>query len=182
MKKTLFLVILFAVFGASSSYAKPYVSGSIGLGLEGNAVFDGGDFKLDNSAVFNGAIGCNLKPVRVELGVGYQQHAYTDHPEWADLSFTTVMANGYYDFDMGSGLSPYVTAGAGIADVNTADNYVDQTVFAWKVGAGVGVKLASNVTFDLGYQYLSPEGLSSVIHEKVNWAGHNILAGIRYDL
>ena len=182
MKKTLFLVILFAALGASSASAKPYVSGSIGLGLEGNAVFDGADFKQDNSVVVNGAIGYNFKPVRVELGVGYQKHDYSDYPEYPGLSFLTVMANGYYDFDLGSEFSPYVTAGVGIADVNTTDNYVDQTVFAWKVGAGVGVKIASNVTIDLGYQYLKPEGLSSVKPEKVSWAGHNILAGIRYEL
>ena len=91
------------------------------------------------------------------------------------------MANGYYDFNTGSGFSPYVTAGAGIADINTTDNYVDQTVFAWKVGAGVGVKLASNVTIDLGYQYLKPEGVSSVINEKVGFSSSNILLGIRYD-
>jgi len=181
MKKTLFLAILFSALGASSASANPYVSGSIGLGLQGNAAFDGVDYKLDNSVVGNGAIGYNFKPVRVELGVGYQQHAYIDYPEYADVSFLTVLANGYYDFNLGSEFSPYLTAGVGMADVKTADHYVEQTVFAWKVGAGVGVKVASNVTLDLGYQYLKPEGLSSINHEKVSWAGNNILAGIRYE-
>ena len=54
-------------------------------------------------------------------------------------------------------------------------------MFAWKVGAGVGVKIASNVTIDLGYQYLKPEGVSSVMNEKVNFSSNNILLGMRYD-
>ena len=182
MKKSLLLGIFFAFLCASSSYARPYVSGSIGLGLEGSEAQDAIDYRQNNSVVVNGAIGYNCKPARIELGIGYQKHAFSDHPDWAGQSFTTVMVNGYYDFDMESGFSPYLPAGAGIADVNTADYYVDKTVFAWKVGAGVGVKVASNITLDLGYQYLSPERLYSVNNEKVNWTGHNIMAGIRYNL
>jgi opacity protein-like surface antigen len=179
MKKKLFLVILFSVLGASLANAGAYVSGSVGLGLP-NVAFDGVDYKLDNNILWNGAFGYNLKPVRVEIGVGYQKNSYSDY-SYPGPSLTTIMANGYYDFNMGSAFSPYVTAGVGIADINTADNYVDQTVFAWKVGAGVGVKIASNVTIDLGYQYLKPEGVSSVMNEKVNFSSNNILLGMRYD-
>ncbi len=50
--------------------------------------------KLNNSMVINGAVGYNINPGRLELGVGYQSHKYTDfHPQWGDMSFLTVMGN-----------------------------------------------------------------------------------------
>jgi opacity protein-like surface antigen len=184
MRKSFFLSLLCAGLMAAPAYAAagPYVSGAVGIGLPEDARFNGVGDRLNNSIVVNGAVGYNFKPARVELGVGYQSHAYTDHfSEWGDLSYLTVMANGYYDFDAVSGVSPYVMAGAGVVDVNTGDDWVNESTFAWQVGTGVGIKVSKTATVDFGYRYLRTEGLGSIMDEKVTWAGHNIVAGIRYD-
>jgi len=168
---------------ANPAYATTtYVSGSVGLGLTENALWRGSiEDKLNNSAVVNGAVGCNINQGRLELGVGYQSHKYSDfHPQWGDMSFLTVMGNGYYDFNADSGLSPYVMAGAGLVDVHTGNDFMKETAFAWQAGAGIGVKVAHGVTVDLGYRYLKPEGLHSIMNDTLVWTGHNIIAGVRY--
>ncbi|MEI8186917.1 MAG: outer membrane beta-barrel protein [Chlorobiaceae bacterium] len=187
MKKHLFLFFT-AVFMSTMLtvpvYANNYyVSGSVGLGLTENALWRGNiEDKLNNSVVVNGAIGCNINPGRLELGVGYQSHKYSDfHPQWGDMSFLTVMGNGYYDFNADGSVSPYVMAGAGLVDVHTGNDFMNQTAFAWQVGAGICVKVTDGVTVDLGYRYLKPEGLHSVMNDSLVWTGHDIVAGVRYD-
>jgi opacity protein-like surface antigen len=162
------------------SSAGPYISGAVGLGIPQNAEFDGVAYKMDNGIVYNGAIGYDFKPGRIELGVGYQAHDYTDFPQYGDISALTVMANGYYDFEASKDVFPYVMAGLGIADINTPDDYVNETVFAWQIGAGVGFKVAKDVTLDVGYRYLKPDDMTSVQNENVSWAGHNVMVGLRY--
>ncbi|MEI7695921.1 MAG: outer membrane beta-barrel protein [Chlorobium sp.] len=185
MKKRFFLSIICATLMANPVYARTtYVSGSLGIGLTENALWRGGSIedKLNNSAVVNGAVGCNINQGRLELGVGYQSHKYSDfHPLWGDMSFLTVMGNGYYDFNTNHSVSPYVMAGAGLVNVHTGNDFMKQTAFAWQVGTGICVKVAPWVAVDLGYRYLKPEGLHSILNDTLAWTGHNIIAGVKYD-
>lgn len=181
MKKTLLLAMLCAGFSAAPAYAAgPYVSGSLGIGIAGDSSFDGDRFNMDDSMAINAAAGYDFNPVRGEFAIGYENHGYSDHPGWGDLSVTTFMANGYYDLPQVNGFTPYAMAGAGFADVSSEDDYTDETVFAWQLGAGVNVDVKENVKLDLGYRYLRPEGLDSNAGETVNWGMHNIMAGVRY--
>ncbi len=185
MKKSFLLYILCAGFTANPAYAATtYVNGSVGLGLTENALWRGSiEDKLNNSVVVNGAVGYNINPGRLELGVGYQSHKYTEyHPQWGDMSFLTVMGNVYYDFNAESSVSPYIMAGAGLIDVHTGNDFMRDTAFAWQIGTGICVKVAHRVTVDLGYRYLKPEGLHSIMNDTLVWTGHNIVAGLRYDL
>ena len=183
MKKRFLLFMVCATLMAIPAHAaKTYVSGSVGLGLPENALWRGSiEDNLNNSVAVNGAVGCNFNPARVELGMSYQSHKYTEyHPLWGDMSFLTVMGNGYYDFKAVSNISPYLMAGVGWVDVHTSNYFMNQTAFAWQAGAGIGIKVAREMTVDLGYRHLKPEGLHSVMNDKLTWAGHNILAGMRY--
>ena len=207
MKKTFLLTMLLAGLVAAPAYAGYYVSGSVGLGIPGNLEYKSpnlvdpdGSVIYDNGVALNGAFGYNFGTTRVEAAIGYQQNAYNRevdsdgsvyHTSWNPvllkdvsdfhLSVLTVMANGYYDFSAVSGFKPYVMAGAGIANFKSGDAWIDDTYFAWQVGAGIGVKIAKNTTFDLGYRYLRPVGMKDLDGWKVNWESHNILAGIRYE-
>ncbi len=190
MKKKLLLAMLFAALAASPAYAAPYVSGSVGLGMAGDFKEPalGNVYKNDSGFALNGAVGYDFDGFRVEGAVGYQENQYSDS-DTLGTSLLTFMANGYYDFNAGGGFKPYVMAGLGIADLKvddqpaSSDPWLDDTYFVWQIGAGVGYEVSSNVTIDVGYRYLKPEGIDcpNPLHlTGVSWESHNILAGIRY--
>jgi len=147
------------------SNAGMYISGAAGVAIPGN-----GD--IDTGYELNAAIGYDFDPGRVEFAVGYQQNDLTYFN--GDVSYWTFMANGYYDFDAGAGIKPYLMGGLGVADEHFSPNDHSNTIFAWQVGTGLGFKIDKNTTFELGYRYFMPEG------NDVNVSSHNILAGIRY--
>ena len=91
-----------------------------------------------------------------------------------DVSAFTLMANLYYDIDADSGWKPYVGGGVGLSrlsissrsratGVTLADD--EDTVFAYKVGAGIGYDIDVNdetsgerpVTVSLDYRYFGTE-------------------------
>ena len=182
--------VLFTCFGAFPLFAAPYFDASVGMGFPGDRKFENGiTMSLDNNVVLNGACGYKTGPFRVEAAAGYEKHNFTnDTPNGkADISFFSVMANGYYDFDAVIGVAPYLMVGSGILSTNVHDqtfaNYDSQNSFAWQIGTGIGIKATSHVTFDLGYRYLKPTSGKGVANGlDVQWEGHSVLAGIRYEL
>jgi opacity protein-like surface antigen len=83
-------------------------------------------------------------------------------------SFTTraefLLVSGWYDFDMGGAVTPYLGGGIGLArltgmaivDCPCVDrNAVSDPAFvpAAQIGAGLKVKLADPVSLDIGYRY-----------------------------
>ncbi len=134
--------------------------------------------KLDSSVAWNCAAGYNFGTYRLEGALGYEKHDFTNTPD--DVSMLTVMANGYYDIDTNSKITPYVMAGLGVADVKVS--WADSsTNFVWQVGFGAGFKVDDNVTLDLGYRYIRPEGLECPDdHADVSLHSQHIMAGIRY--
>lgn len=163
-----------------ASYAEdgPYISGSVGIGIPGTWKEDwGGENDMKTGIVLDGAVGYNFGTTRAEVAVGYQQHDFNTSD--ADVSFLTIMANGYYDIDMESDVRPYLMVGAGMASVDMSWVNNPRSIFAWQAGAGLGFKVSDNTTFDLGYRYFRPTDLDSNFGD-VKWEGHNILAGLRY--
>ena len=199
MKKTLLLPLLFAGLWATPACAAPYVGVSAGLGLlnKSDIINHGGATDADAigykaGVPFGVAIGFTSDCYRLEGAVGYQTHAQdTWHgvavpsSDNADVSVLSFMANGYYDICIkDSGVSPYLTGGIGLASVKFEDMGVtslDESAFAWQVGAGIGVKASENVVVDLGYRYFRVTDVTSKDGTAdLTVAGSNILAGIRY--
>jgi opacity protein-like surface antigen len=147
------------------SNAGPYVSGMVGAAISGeNDVKDG--------YLLNAAAGYNFDPGRVELALGYQHNGLKD--VGGHLSYWSLMANAYYDIETGMELTPYLMGGVGATQSHYSPTGDNRNNFAWQLGAGVGVDIAENTTFDLGYRYFDPsDGV-------VNFSSHNIVAGIRY--
>ncbi|NTW51191.1 MAG: porin family protein [Chlorobiaceae bacterium] len=158
----------------------PYISASVGLGIAGDWKENGYADRVKNSIPYNVAIGYNFGSTRLEVAGGYQKHDWRDYND--DASVTTLMGNGYIDLGSpSSGFRPYLMAGAGMADVSVSWDPNSITVFAWQAGAGVGVKLGSGWTFDVGYRYLKPSSLKCPSDDnKVDWELHNVMAGFRY--
>ena len=88
-----------------------------------------------------------------------------------DVSASNFMLNGYLDLKTGSGFTPYVGAGAGIAYLSWRDFTGTETCVGTVAGdcggAGAGTTVLSSNTF--------------VTDTSFTWAA-NIMAGISYDL
>jgi len=191
MKKTLSLLAVLMAAGVASSPAQAadhYVSafGGISWMSDMNAEDAQQYSSLNESAEVGfgsglavlGAVGCDYGSYRVEAEVGYQK---SDIKEMSysygsgsigpndldgDASVLSLMANGYYDFDLGSKVELYATAGVGVAQVSFdsvspgngwqgEDYTAHETTLAWQVGAGIAAPIADNVKLDLRYRYFA---------------------------
>ena len=189
VKKIFLFGLLFASFGANPACADTYVSGSAGFGFLGNLKQNNVvTAEYDSGYALNGAVGYDFKGIRAEVAVGYQINDFDtfNGRKVRDelkprVSILTVLANSYYDFSAGSVVKPYVTAGLGVANVEFSDisNSTNDTYFAWQVGGGIGFEVSRNISFDLGYRYLKPVGLT-VRGYDASFESQNVLAGIRY--
>jgi opacity protein-like surface antigen len=157
-----------------------------------NSTYGGTDdaIEYDSGYLFNAAIGLKSGAYRVEAEIGYHTNDF-DEAFWFggddNMSIWSFMANGYYDIAMNdSGITPYVMAGLGVANVNwsydgSGGGEDDDTAFAWQVGAGVGFKAADRVTIDVGYLYFATADVE-LYGSDVSISKHNIIAGVRIDL
>ena len=203
MKKSILLAALFAALSATPAMAEgnPYVSGSVAVTIPGDVEYSNDDLtKFKTGEAFNLALGYNFNPVRAEIAVGYQLNAFDqeyiaannatnnydldingNHLKNFNLKALTAMANCYYDIKTSTDVTPYVMGGMGIANLDSGDGWVNDTGFAWQLGAGVGIKASDKITVDIGYRYLKSNGLKDVDGEDIKWHSQSVLAGIRYD-
>jgi opacity protein-like surface antigen len=196
MKKILLPLLMAGICSAPAlaQAVTPYVSASAGVALLNNSKINGieDSAEYNSGLALNGAIGLESDMGRLEAAVGYQKNDVDNVFGFTNLGDSHVrigslMANGYLDYNKKHcDISPYIMAGAGVADVK-ADVYDSfgtfysdsDTVFAWQVGAGVGIKASKNLTLDIGYRYFSPND-ANLDGYKVSLASSNILAGLRY--
>lgn len=108
-----------------------------------------------------------------------------------DISALSLMANGFFDIDTNSPVTPYIGAGIGFANVSmndvTADGAAvaddDDTVFAYQFGLGVAFDLNNLLALDVGYRYfatLDPEFTDADGDTfESEYGGHNLDVGLR---
>jgi opacity protein-like surface antigen len=99
------------------------------------------------------------------------------------LSTLSLMLNGYYDFQTGSALTPYVGAGIGWARHDIDDADVDDSVFAYQATLGVCWALNDTMALDFAYRYFAtadPEFGDGEDAQELEYDSHNLTAGIRY--
>ncbi|MGU3400351.1 outer membrane protein [Brucellaceae bacterium D45D] len=116
-------------------------------------------FDLENGVAPSIGVGYQFNDyLRADLTAGYTRQDVDDFP--ARLRSWDVMANAYVDIGNLAGVTPYLGAGLGVAnvrysldsgygDVKSDDDYR----FAWALMAGFAVDLTENVKLDLGYRY-----------------------------
>ena len=84
------------------------------------------------------------------------------------------LVNGYVDLGTYVGITPYIGAGVGVANVAVKNLYDiapnggfgyasdhSQTNFAWALMAGLAMPVTPNLTLELGYRYLDMGNVSS---------------------
>ena len=203
---------LLALVPLATVQAQPYevyVSGNLGLAMpmDSDSTIDTEpdllmEFDLDHSPLLSAAIGVIENTYyRSEIELSHQSHdleglrasGITIAPEDIGLSgeasSLNALINAYFDFDAGTNLTTYLTAGAGVAnvdidsrlqienDVYTSDD--EDTAFAWKLGGGLGLELTENFTIDLGSRYFSAHKLQfESLRTEVR--SHNLSAGFRF--
>lgn len=100
-----------------------------------------------------------------------------------DISALAFMGNGWYDFDTGTPLIPYLGGGLGFA-VITIDSGGSEsdTVFAWQIGAGIGYEVTTGVVVSADYRFLAtsdPSFPASGGDLDAEYMSHGFLLGVR---
>ena len=130
----------------------------------------------DTGWMISGAVGLSLnnmvQGLRVEAEVGYRNNQvdgiWTSSTGASDSglldyehSTLSVMANVWYDFDLGN-VRPYVGGGVGWAETELDGAFLGGTIpaishsddgFAWQLGAGLNFAISPNVQLGVGYRY-----------------------------
>jgi opacity protein-like surface antigen len=122
-------------------------------------------------------------------------------PVSGDVDALFVLANLWFEVPLGMGpFRPYAGGGVGFGrldmDLNSAlvtgssvfDD--DDWGFAWQLGVGVAFDVSANMAIDVGYRYKrienaeiepsTPFWATTVPDLEVDYASHNIIAGIRF--
>ena len=112
--------------------------------------------------------------VRTELEYSKKADAESSYTSMGETFETKIesqslMLNAYYDIDTGSKITPYVGGGIGFAKLELNDQYwndvynkkIDDTNFAWQIGAGVAYAVSDNISIDAGYRYIDYGSLSA---------------------
>jgi len=200
MKKLAMALMVAGICAAPSlaSAVEPYVSLSAGMGFMNNSDVDlesgavwiatDHDVEYDSGYALEGAIGVKNDMFRGEIAIGYQAQdvdkIFDTKTDIVDVSILSFMANGYADFKMDAGITPYLMGGLGVAtvDVSVSSVSVDSTPFAWQLGAGVGVPATDNITVDLGYRYFATADvdIDSAVYDKISFSTSKVMLGMRY--
>jgi len=124
------------------------------------------------------------------LGVGSLNGLSTSNVG-GDVRMISLMANGYYDFDLGNGLRPFVGAGigAGFVDVEASVfglKLVDDgdTVIAYQGVVGISYDVTRDMSVSLLYSYFTTAdpSLTDVVGESFDteYSSHNFMLGVRF--
>ncbi len=134
------------------------------------------------------AAGYKMGKYRVEGEVGYQKNDVDECAKGCrrtsgDIKAYSFLINGYYDFFTKGGFTPFLSAGIGVAKVDGDINrvaHVDDTAFAYQVGAGVAYAITKDLAFDLKYRYMDTVDDFGFGNTDPEFSTHNVYAGLRY--
>ncbi len=162
--KTVALAALMAsTAGAAYATEGWYGRADVGYSVGGDIDIEGTGFDLENDWTQHLGLGYAFQNgFRAE---GEISHRYNDfeHPLIADgnVHAWAAMLNGYYDFNRGGTVQPYLGLGVGAARLNASMDAVlagfqDQdTVLAYQGMAGVAFDLTEQLALDVGYRYFA---------------------------
>jgi opacity protein-like surface antigen len=164
--------------------------------------------EFDPGINIGGSLGYDFGYVRLEGELAYKYSEISAITEKSNgLPFLDVdgnlgsfsgMANVFIDLHNPSPVTPYFGGGVGFAALTLSDTFGtdsvngariplyledDDAVFAYQVGAGVGIELNPQLTLDLGYRYFGTSkanfGGDLPIATDMKFESHNATVGIR---
>ncbi len=194
------------------AYLRPwYVGVRGGASLLGDTNYDalGGnvDNSYDTSYFFGGMVGYDFNGsgpgFRAEAELAYLQadidtqrlggKTFNGAGATGDTSVLAGFASLYYDLPFSSGITPFVGAGIGLANVDLEDHGVkgagtfmedSANAFAWHLTAGADIAMTDQASLELGYRYLAVEGVDLISVDgtgnTVDLNSHLLFAGVKY--
>ena len=196
---------LFAISApANAQTSRIYFAGYLGLNTYNDLSFSestigsSGDFELDSTQSFAGALGIRLSPqLRLEGELSYRNAEFNNvdvlglgsFNQGGEIDSTIAMASLYYDFDVPWKVQPYVGAGIGYGwhDGDIIDGSgalpsanIDDAGFVWNGALGFKYRPRSDFAFNLGYRYLGSEDLSVGSYE-TDYNSHEFRLGVEWD-
>jgi OOP family OmpA-OmpF porin len=161
--KTVALAALMAsTAGAAYATEGWYGRADAGYSIGGDIEFGGTSYDLENDWSQHLGLGYAFQNgFRAE---GEISHRYNNFGEDEGLADGNVhawagMLNGYYDFNRGGAVQPYLGVGVGAARLNVSaaggfgSFQGDDTVLAYQGMAGVAFDLTEQLALDIGYRY-----------------------------
>ncbi len=200
MKKIYSLLAAALVTGFCASPAsagQTYISGNIGSSWMNDIKNGDVNYGTNNGLTALGAIGIREHCYRFEGELGYQTNSVdTLHGPFGnsnyngDIETWSVLANAYYDISTGSGVKPYLTAGAGAARVQFENLRFPgfggwsehDSVFAYQLGAGVAIPISKGVTLDARYRYFSTAEFTLGNGNQSRLSSNSALVGLRFGI
>jgi opacity protein-like surface antigen len=173
------------------------------------------------------AVGCDYGSTRAELELGYQRNDLDplrlygedfspnndgyNYEASGKTSVYSLMANGFYDIELGKGAELYAMAGVGVAQVNLDLNITEnswsagdpaptaiqvatfsahETTLAYQLGAGIAVPVSKGVKLDARYRYFATTDFTLETPNpgffpytlNTNVSSHSVLLGLRIDI
>lgn len=139
-------------------------------------------------------------------GTGYRETFPANLSMSQNSSVNTIMINGYYDYDIGSSITPWFMAGVGAAfvkstvqasggaqsiNISSDSVSVSKTNLAWSAGFGATWKTTAHFALDAGYRYINAgevnldgsvnQGIVSASGEsRSRLRQHSVELGMRY--
>lgn len=190
---------------AHAQTSRIYIAGYMGLNVHTESDFsDGGaglagDYELDNTPAFAGAMGLRLdNNWRVEGEISYRRADFdridlssSSSNAGGDIGSWFYLANVYYDFDyQWRNFQPFVSAGLGLAyhdftyedlSGSLSNTNGDSFDLAWQVGAGLKYRYSDNVAFTGNYRYLATSEIN-IDDFNADYASHELRVGVEYDI
>ena len=138
-----------APLASSASAQGLYGGAQLGFSAGGGEVDNTGvDLEFDTGLFVNGFIGKNLGSIRLEGELAYRQNNMDDVggiPVIGEMSSIALMGNFYYDFGAGTGITPYIGVGAGLADIRFESAVKDSdTTFAAQLMLGLAFPVSAS--------------------------------------
>jgi opacity protein-like surface antigen len=223
MKRILLVMLASAILLASVASAagapyypmQPYFSVHVGGTwlqdadvVYDNPIFFDDELEFDSGFNVGAAFGYDYGLTRLEIELAHRQNDVDSINSGGfafkadgDFSATSVMLNGYWDFETGSTVVPYIGGGIGFANVSANNvrsfgvEFVDDddNVFAYQLAAGIAFALNPALTLDLGYRFFgtsdpefdltpqpNPDPLDPTTRQfETEFNSHNVSLGLR---
>lgn len=193
MKQIGLALMMVAVFATTALADGFYVSGGGGVNFVQDSTvrsyatpWNSVDVDFDPGFRFDVAAGYRWRALRFEGEAIYQQGDGNSFK--GDVTALGGMANIWGDIKTESICSPYVGAGIGFMNVEFNNEgwtspiigSVDDTQFAWQIGAGLGFGVTKELSIDVGYRFLATSDLEFRGAE-AEYKTHNVRVGVRYE-
>jgi opacity protein-like surface antigen len=139
-----------------------------------------GALEHDGGWLLGLAIGNSFNNFRLEGEIEYRSNDFSAKGVSGDETLTTIslMANGYYDFNIDSGITPYVGAGIGMARHDAEVD--DDTVFAYQATIGLAMPVSDTMDLDFAYRYFATADPDFGVD--LDYDSHNLTVGIRFKM